>query len=776
MVARFLLKGAFLIIIAKPTSPCRRYLPGVRSAIIRFALICCIAAVGFFPHRGLAVSPWSLFINTNNVIVVTDPHYAAVSNGIVTNTVVFQNAINDAASGALTNGLRGGMVEVPPGVFLCGPLTMKSNVRLQLDAGAVIRLLPRGAWPGSPYTGTVSPLINGSGLTNIAVTGPGMFDGQGSPWWPDYKTINRPLILSLQPCSKVLLQDFTSSNPPVAHIALKGNGGNINILGVRLIAPDSEDPSNPSHNTDGVDLAETNVIIQDCVISTGDDNIAIGSSGSLSKEILVTNCFFGDGHGLSIGSYTSGGVSNLLVVDCTFSNTGNGIKIKSSRDRGGIVQNLNYFNLRMTNVDWPIQLYSYYEYGLGTLSIVTPQFAAMVATNTPPGSSPPIYRNITISNVTANILNGRPPLMLWGLPDYPISNIVFKAVTLKSSSTSVSGIYNVTNVQFIDCSFPTPNGVKTFQCWHADMTFSNSSSGASPLVLDGLTTNGIGSTLSFYDAPATVSNTNAIAGGGITLGSSTFTVGHDLTLTMANPLNYIVGTDSATLAVNGNLQPGGLVNVTAGTGFTNGSYTLITYTGSLNGSLPTLGTTPPGYSCALSDANANQINLIVSPPPPGIPANLTAMATNLLINLNWNMPSNAAGFDLKRSTTNGGPYLMLADLTATNYSDSAVMPGTTYYYVVDATNVLHQSGDSLQATAAPLPSAVSTNLSLEIFGGQLQLSWPMDHTGWVLQVQTNSSNAGLGTNWVSIGHETTNQVSIQVDASKDSIFYRLVYP
>ena len=143
----------------------------------------------------------------------------------------------------------------------------------------------------------------------------------------------------------MLLQDFTSSNPPVAHIALKGNGGNINIISIKLFAPDSSDPVDPSHNTDGVDLAETNVLFQDCVISTGDDNIAIGSSGAVSSDILVTNCFFGFGHGLSIGSFTSSGVSNLTVVNCTFSNTGNGIKIKSERNRGGVVQNLNYYNL-----------------------------------------------------------------------------------------------------------------------------------------------------------------------------------------------------------------------------------------------------------------------------------------------------------------------------------------------------------------------------------------------------------------------------------------------
>lgn len=731
----------------------------------------------FVANASNAVTPWSLTINTNNVIVVTNATYGAVGDGVFTNTTAFQNAINAAAAGGLTNGLRGGLVSVPPGIFLCGPLTFKSNVRLQLDAGAVIRLLPRGAWPGSPYTGTVSPLINGSGLTNIAVTGTGMFDGQGDPWWPDYKTINRPLILSLQPCSKVLLQDFTSSNPPVAHIAIKGAGGNINIIGIKLLAPSSDDPVNPSHNTDGVDLAETNAFFLDCYISTGDDNIAIGSSASVSKDILVTNCFFGEGHGLSIGSYTSGGVSNLTVVDCIFSNTGNGIKVKSQRGRGGVVQNLNYYNIRMTNVDWPIQLYSYYEYGLGTLTTVTPDFAAFVGTNTPPGNSPPIYRNITISNVTANILDGRPPLMIWGLPDYPVSNVVLKKVSLSSSSTRTSGIYNATNIQFIDCSLTVPTGTQTAQFWNADVTFTNSSPVANLLFLDGLTTNGIGSTLDFFNAPATVSDTNAIAGGALTLGGSTLTVSNNLTLTTAAPVNYVVGTSPAILAVKGSLDLGGIVNVIAGTGFTNGTYTLMTYTGNLSGSLPALGMTPPGHSCSLSRATINQIKLIVSPPPAGTPTNLTASANNLLINLKWFTSSNAVSYNLKRSTTNGGPYALIANVTVTNYADAAVSPGVTYYYVVAATNSVGVSADSIQASAMPLPSLVATNLIFGTTGKQLQLSWPADHLGWRLESQTNTLVIGLGTNWATVtGSSTTNQMSFPIKQSEGSVFFRLIYP
>ncbi len=596
-------------------------------------------------------------------------------------------------------------------------------------------------------------------------------------WWSGYKTNSRPVILSLSKCSRILLQDFTITNPPTAHIAIKGaNAGNVNFIGIKLFAPPSDAPVNPSHNTDGVDFAETNALFQDCIISTGDDNIAMGSSASITSDILVTNCFFGQGHGCAIGSYTSGGVSNLVVVSCLFSNTDTGIRIKSQRDRGGVVQNLNYYNLTMTNVDTAVSIISYYEFGLGTLTTLTPQYVASYGlTNANPVPYfPPIFRNITVSNVSISLsTEGRGPFLLMGLPDYPVNNIVFKAMSLTANSVNNPQIYSTTNLQFIDCTWKLPAADK-IQCWNAAVTFTNSSFNTNLLVLDGLTANGLGNTFALHNARATVSNTNTIAGGAITLNGSTLTVSNNLALTVASPLNYVVGTNSTFLAVKGSLKLGGIVNVTAGPGFTNGTYTLMTYTGSLSGSLPVLGATPAGFSCSLSSATVSQINLIVSPLPPGIPSNLTAIATNLLINLKWFTSSNAASYNLKRSTTNGGPYVFIANVLATNYADAVVSPGVTYYYVVTGTNSAGESTDSVQASAAPLPSSALTNLNFQVNGNQLQLAWPADHQGWRLEAQTNSL---VGTNWVTIsGSKTTNQMSFPFDLTNDSIFFRLIYP
>lgn len=738
--------------------------------------------VAFLVASAGAVTPWSLVINTNNVITVTAAPYGAVGDGSFVNTTAIQNAINAAAAGSVTNGLRGGMVLVPAGTFLCGPLALKSNVRLQLDAGAILRLLPYGTYPGAPYTSTVVPFLSGSGLTNLAVTGAGLIDGQGEPWWRAFETngINRPALISLSACSRVAFADYTSSNPPTVHISIKGaNAGSVNFTGIHLFAPASDDPVNPSHNTDGVDFAETNGVFAGCVISTGDDNIAIGSSASVSRDVLVTNCFFGEGHGLSIGSYTSGGVSNLTVIDCTFSNTGNGIKVKSERNRGGVVQNLNYFNLTMTNVDWPIQIYAYYEYGLGTLTGVDPVFAANTAFTSPNPSpyKPPIYRNITISNVTANILNGRPPLLIWGLPDYPVANVVLQAVRLTSSSTKTSGIYNATNVQFIDCSLSVPAGGRTLQLWNADVTFTNRGPAAGPLMLDGLTTNGIGNTLGLFNAPAVVANTNALAGGAITLGGSTLTVSNSLNLPPTSTVNFVLGTNATDMVVTGDLALNGMLNVDAGPGFTNGSFPLFAYGKALAWGPPVLNRTPADHDYRLDTNWAGLVRLMVTNPPPAAPTNLTATATNLGVLLKWSAVPDAASYTVQRSLTNGGPYAVIASqLSGTTFSDGQVASGTTYYYVANALNAAGESANSVQVSATPLPSLSPASLTPAVTDGGLELGWPADHIGWRLEAQTNTLAVGLGTNWTPLGYAATNAANLPISPGAASVFYRLVYP
>jgi hypothetical protein len=610
----------------------------------------------------------------NQTFVITT--YGAVGDGVTTNTTAIQNAINAAS----TSG--GGTVEIPAGTFLCGPLTMKSSINLQLDSGALLRMLPYDQYPG----GIVSPapFINGSSLHDLEISGTGAIDGQGSPWWPGYKTNERPVMVNFSACTRVWIRDATFSNSPAAHLVVKGRAGNVIIEGVTILAPSSSDPTNPSHNTDAIDLAETNAVIRNCNISVGDDNVAVGSSASASADIVITNCTFGDGHGVSIGSFTSGGVSNMTVINCTFSGTDNGIRIKSDNNRGGIVQNLSYLNIGMTNVHFPITIYSYYN-SVGTPSSITPAIAAS-QTVIPYPTNNPVYRNITFSNIIATAVSGFPAGIIWARPEMPATNITFIRCNLSASKSF--DVYSARSVRFIDPQINIPGTVTSFLFYNSLVTVTNSAS-VGNLTIDGLATNSTVNGLTLINAQASLKNTNVFDGGPIALDSSTLTVSNNLNLGASAQTSFTLSTNAVTLTVRSNLILGGTINLIAGPGFTNRFYTLFTYGNGLTWASPTLGTIP------------------------------------------------------------GGNY--------------------TYSF---NTNTLGQVRLSVQ----PSVSLTPVSLNVQTAPNQLSLSWPADHIGWHLLIQTNST-AGLGTNWqVLSGTESTNQFFLPIDRAQGSVFLRLIYP
>jgi len=158
------------------------------------------------------------------------------------------------------------------------------------------------------------------------------------------------------------------------------------------------------------------------------------------------------------------------------------------------------------------------------------------------------------------------------------------------------------------------------------------------------------------------------------------------------------------------------------------------------------------------------------------PTGLAAAPGNGQAGLSWNTVASATGYKVKRSTTSGGPYTTITNVPSTAFTDTALVNGTTYYYVVSAANLNGDSVNSAQAAAA-LISFAPVSLSISPFGGSLALSWPTDHTGWRLQVQTNTVNTGLSTNWVDVsGSSQTNSVVLPVDSTLGSLFYRLISP
>ncbi len=388
-------------------------------------------------------------------------NFGASGDSLGTDTKAIQAAI-DAADDA-----GGGIVELPAGVYMCGPIRLKNHINVQLDAGAILRMLPLEQYPG----GTDDPpdFISGTKLKDIAISGTGTIDGQGAPWWPYAKTkgAKRPRMIALSNCERILIEHVTLKNSPMFHIAIGGKSSNVTVRGVTIRAPASDDPVLPSHNTDACDVSGTRILIQDCDVSVGDDNFTCGGGTS---DVLIINCTYGFGHGVSIGSYAKTGVSNISVVNCTFTNTECGIRIKSDRDRGGVVQHLSYRDLRMTNVGCPILIYGAYtavDKQYRNLNNLTPEVAASY----PPAivtERTPIYRDITFSNITATARSGRRAGLIWGLPEAPADNIVMENVTITADKPF--GIYNAHDVRLEECTILTPEGVNKLSVANAQVT------------------------------------------------------------------------------------------------------------------------------------------------------------------------------------------------------------------------------------------------------------------------------------------------------------------
>jgi polygalacturonase len=535
-------------------------------------------------------------INTNNIVNITS--FGAVSSTTLTNTTAIQNAINSAAT---TNG--GCTVLIPAGTYLSGPLTLKSKVNLLVATNASLKMLPYPKWSGT------TTFITGSSLSDVEISGSGTIDGQGWDWWVAYtnSSISRPNFIDFSGCNRLLIQDVTLTNPPTFHLMLKGNNGNITIQRITINTP-------PSPNTDGMDLGSTNMLIQDCYINAGDDNIEIGGSSGKVADVVITNCHFGMGHGVSIGSYCQAGISNLTVTDCTFSNTDYVIRMKSDYDRGGIVQNLTYCNITNSNIKYaPIVIYSYYNLGGNpTTYKITPELAA--ATNAiTPGTTTPTWRNILISNLVGTAAQ---PGMIWGRTERPATNIVLCKLNITATGNYQNfEIYNAKQIKIVDSEFHLGSGARTnFWLFNADVTFTNTSYNTNLISLYGITTNSYGNNLAFYNGRATLRNTNLVDDGPLTLGDSTLTISNNFALIPATVLNFVLDPNTNRVAVVGNLALGGTINITTNTsGFTTGTNTLMTYTGTLSGNLPTLGSTPGGsYTYTLDTNIAKQVNLVVT--------------------------------------------------------------------------------------------------------------------------------------------------------------------
>jgi hypothetical protein len=162
-------------------------------------------------------------------------------------------------------------------------------------------------------------------------------------------------------------------------------------------------------------------------------------------------------------------------------------------------------------------------------------------------------------------------------------------------------------------------------------------------------------------------------------------------------------------------------------------------------------------------------------PQPDIPAGLSAIAGDTQVALTWNASTNAGSYNLKRSMTNGGPYSVIGGaLSVPSYTDIGLVDGIPYYYVVSSVNPVGESANSTQVSAMPISSNPPLVSAVTQSSG-LQLSWPADHLGWILQ--TNSVGLAAANEWFTWpGSSSVTNVNIPVVSGTTNVFFRLIHP
>lgn len=387
--------------------------------------------------------------------------FGATGDGKTFDTVAIQKALDACES-------SGGVVQFPAGTYLSQPLRLHAKTTVQLDAGATLQastnqmdfMKTPGDWLKAKGGGDFIPFIGGKDLTDVTLTGGGVIDGGGSVWWGEAEkarqiksgfTLPRPNLIVLERCKNVHLENLTLQNSPKFHF-VPSDCDNVVVSNVTILAPAH------AANTDAIDPSGHRILITKCKLDVGDDNVAIKAGKRIpgrdfqSEDIAVTDCTFLHGHGMSIGSETSGGVRNVSVRNCTFENTENGLRIKSDSRRGGLVENISYENITMTNVMPAITLTCLYQ--RNSAGDAKQPAVGETTADVAGGGKIPVLRNIRIVNVTASCPKSAG--MIIGLPESCISNVVLENVHV--SAAQGFEIRNAKGIQFKNSSVTVKQG------------------------------------------------------------------------------------------------------------------------------------------------------------------------------------------------------------------------------------------------------------------------------------------------------------------------------
>jgi len=463
--------------------------------------------------------------------------FGAVGDGITLNTIAINNAIETSSNRG------GGTVLIPAGMFVSGPITLKSNVNLHLVRGALLQFstntdhypLVKTNWEGLDAIRCQAPM-GGADLENIAITGHGIIDGAGGAWRPvkknklvaaDWnklvasgkgvlnpekdtwypteaafrgskekrpgviaegydmekaKTIKeflRPNMVSLLRCKRVLLEGVTFQNSPAWCLhPLLSEDIVLRNLTVR-------NPWN-AQNGDGIDAESCkNILMDNCSFDVGDDGICLKSGrdeegrkrGVPTENVMIKNCTVFHGHGgFVIGSEMSGGVRNVVIDNCDFLGTDVGLRFKTTRGRGGVVEKIWISNIRMTNIVGEAILFDMYYMGKDPVTQFGDRQPKILIEPKPVDAGTPQFRDFYLDNIICK--GAETGIMIKGLPEMNVSaidirnaviesnrglvltegdNISFRNITLHSKDDVMLAVHNGTNITFDNIRYKTTN-------------------------------------------------------------------------------------------------------------------------------------------------------------------------------------------------------------------------------------------------------------------------------------------------------------------------------
>lgn len=469
-------------------------------------------------HFSLFISllfPLALLAQDWKLPVITSPKFkkdtlnivksGAVPDGYTLNTAAINRSIETMSKKG------GGVVLVPKGLWLTGPVVLQSNVNLHLATGATLLFIKdksqypliEANWEGLPQMRNQSP-ISATGARNIAITGKGIIDGNGDEWravkkdkftesqwkkkvegggvlsddkktwypsagflkgskmpanpgmimpgrdrafYDSIKDFLRPNLLLLTQCKNILLEGVTFQNSPAwcLHPLM------CEQLTVRNIFV-----KNPwyAQNGDGIDVESCkNVLIENSVFDVGDDALCMKSGrdaegrkrGMPTENVIIRGCTVYAAHGgFVIGSEMSGGARNMYVSNCTFIGTDIGLRFKTTRGRGGVVENIFIKDIYMKDIPAEAILFDMYYMAKDPVALAGEKRELPRVEAKPVDETTPVFRNFHISNVYCS--GAEKGIFVRGVPEMHVQNIVLENMVLQARKGI--DVQEATNITF----------------------------------------------------------------------------------------------------------------------------------------------------------------------------------------------------------------------------------------------------------------------------------------------------------------------------------------